>query len=72
MLYCRTPTGQSREVDGASQTGRTLNAVALHDADFWADCEVVRDRPHDRCLVCWGRSHIARVFGAIFPSTAQG
>jgi hypothetical protein len=39
------------QVDGASQAGRNLNAVALHNAVLCAECDVVSDSPHDRCLV---------------------
>jgi len=38
--------------DGASQVGRCLNAVALQNAVLCAECDVVSDSPHDRCLVC--------------------
>jgi hypothetical protein len=57
------------QVDGASQAGRKLNAVALHNAVFCAECEVVSDSPYDRCLVCGSRSlfNIARMFGGNLP-----
>ena len=52
-------------VDGGSQGSRSLNAVALQHAVLCADCDVVSDSPHDRCLVCGSRSlfNIAHVFG---------
>jgi hypothetical protein len=51
--------------DGISQVGRGLNAVALQNAILCAECDVVSDSPHDRCLVCGSRSlfNIARIFG---------
>jgi len=56
-------------VDGASQAGRSLNAVALQNAVLCAECDVVSDSPHDRCLVCGSRSlfNIARMFGGNLP-----
>ena len=56
-------------VDGTSQAGRALNAVALQNAVLCADCDVVSDSPHDRCLVCGSRSlfNIARMFGGNLP-----
>ena len=57
------------QVDGASQAGRNLNAVALHNAVLCAECDVVSDSPHDRCLVCGSRSlfNIARMLGGSLP-----
>jgi hypothetical protein len=57
-------------VDGASRAGRSLNAVALQNAVLCAECDVVSDSPHDRCLVCGGRSlfNIARMFGGNLPN----
>ena len=57
------------QVDGASQGGRCLNAVALQNAVLCAECHVVSDSPHDRCLVCGSRSlfNIARMFGGNLP-----
>lgn len=57
------------QVDGASQGGRCVNAVALQNAVLCAECDVVSDSPHDRCLVCGSRSlfNIARVFGGNLP-----
>jgi hypothetical protein len=57
------------DVDGASQVGRSLNAVALQNAVLCAECDVVSDSPHDRCLVCGSRSlfNIARMFGGNLP-----
>jgi hypothetical protein len=51
--------------DGKSQVSRGLNAVALQNAVLCAECDVVSDSPHDRCLVCGSRSlfNIARMFG---------
>jgi hypothetical protein len=51
--------------DGTFQVGRALNAVALQNAVLCADCDVVSDSPHDRCLVCGSRSlfNIARMLG---------
>ena len=56
-------------VDGASQGGRSLNAVALQHAVLCAECDVVSDSPHDRCLVCGSRSlfNIAHMFGGNLP-----
>jgi hypothetical protein len=55
--------------DGTSQPSRGFNAVALQNAVLCADCEVVSDSPHDRCLVCGSRSlfNIARMFGGNLP-----
>lgn len=57
------------DVDGASQTRRYFNAVALQNAVLCAECDVVSDSPHDRCLVCGSRSlfNIARMFGGNLP-----
>ena len=57
------------QVDGASQGGRYLNAVALQNAVLCAECDVVSDSPHDTCLVCGSRSllNIARMFGGNLP-----
>jgi hypothetical protein len=56
-------------VDGASHAGRCLNAVALQNAVLCAECDVVSDSPHDRCLVCGSRSlfNISRMFGGPLP-----
>ncbi len=56
-------------VEGISQAGRCLNAVALRSAVLCAECDVVSDSPHDRCLVCGSRSlfNIARMFGGNLP-----
>jgi hypothetical protein len=55
--------------DGAALAGRSLNAVALRNAVLCAECDVVSDSPHDRCLVCGSRSliNIARMFGGNLP-----
>jgi hypothetical protein len=55
--------------DGASQTRRYFNAVALQNAVLCAECDVVSDSPHDRCLVCGSRSlfNIGRMFGGNLP-----
>jgi hypothetical protein len=57
------------QVDGSFQIGRGLNAVALQNAVLCAECDVVSDSPHDRCLVCGSRSlfNIARMFGGNLP-----
>jgi hypothetical protein len=59
---------KSSYADGASQ-GRGFNAVALQNAVLCAECDVVSDSPHDRCLVCGSRSlfNIARMFGGNLP-----
>lgn len=46
-----------------------LNTVALQNAVLCAQCEVVSDSPHDRCLVCGSPSlfNIARMFGGNLP-----
>jgi hypothetical protein len=56
-------------VDRTSQVGRALNAVALRNAVLCAECDVVSDSPHDRCLVCGSCSlfNIARMFGGNLP-----
>jgi hypothetical protein len=56
-------------VEGASHAGRSLNAVALQNAVLCAECDVVSDSPHDRCLVCGSPSlfNIARMFGGNLP-----
>jgi hypothetical protein len=56
-------------VDGVSQSGRYLNAMALRNAVLCAECDVVSDSPHDTCLVCGSRSlfNIARMFGGNLP-----
>ncbi len=56
-------------VENARERGRVLNAVALQNAVLCAECDVVSDSPHDRCLVCGSRSlfNIARVFGGNLP-----
>ena len=55
--------------DGPSGVGRPLNAVALQNAVLCAECDVVSDSPHDRCLVCGSSSlfNIARMFGGKLP-----
>jgi hypothetical protein len=57
------------DVDGTSQVGQGLNAVALQNAVLCAECDAVSDSPHDRCLVCGSRSlfNIARMFGGNLP-----
>jgi hypothetical protein len=56
-------------VDAAAPAGRFLNAVALRNAVLCAECDVVSDSPHDRCLVCGSPSlvNIARMFGGNLP-----
>jgi hypothetical protein len=56
-------------VDDGPERGRYLNAVALQNAVLCAECDVVSDSPHDRCLVCGSRSlfNIARMFGGNLP-----
>ncbi len=56
-------------VDDAPERRRCLNAVALQNAVLCAECDVVSDSPHDRCLVCGSRSlfNIARMFGGNLP-----
>ena len=56
-------------VDGPCEVARCLNAVALQNAVLCAECDVVSDSPHDRCLVCGSRSlfNIARMFGGNLP-----
>jgi hypothetical protein len=57
------------QADGSFQTGMNVNAVALQNAVLCAECDVVSDSPHDRCLVCGSRSlfNIARMFGGNLP-----
>jgi hypothetical protein len=61
-------------VDGASQGGRSLNAVALQNAVLCAECDVVSDSPHDRCLVCGSRPlfNIAHMFGRESSPESRG
>lgn len=49
--------------------GRILNAVALQNAVLCAECDVVSDSPHDRCMVCGSRSlvNISRMLGGSLP-----
>jgi hypothetical protein len=56
-------------VDGPSEVARCLNAVALQNAVLCAECDVVSDSPHDRCLVCGSRSlfNISRMLGGTLP-----
>jgi hypothetical protein len=56
-------------VDGPSEVARCLNAVALQNAVLCAECDVVSDSPHDRCLVCGSRSlfNISRMLGGALP-----
>jgi hypothetical protein len=48
---------------------QSLNAVALQNAVLCAECDVVSDSPHDRCLVCGRPSlfNIARMLGGTLP-----
>ena len=56
-------------VGSGSERGNVLNAVALQNAVLCAECDVVSDSPHDRCLVCGSRSlfNIARMLGGRLP-----
>src|SRR5438093_5252570 len=56
-------------VESAPERGRVLNAVALQNAVLCAECDVVSDSPHDRCLVCGSRSllNVARMFEGNLP-----
>ena len=47
----------------------TLNAVALKKAVLCAECDVVSDSPHDRCMICGSHSllNISRVLGGSLP-----
>jgi hypothetical protein len=56
-------------VDGPSEVARCINAVALQNAVLCAECDVVSDSPHDRCLVCGSRSlfNISRMLGGALP-----
>ena len=49
--------------------GRVLNAVALQNAVLCADCDVVSDSPHDRCMVCGSPSlvNISQMLGGTLP-----
>jgi len=60
---------KASQADGSFQTGKRVNAVALQNAVLCAECDVVSDSPHDRCLVCGSRSlfNIARMFGGNLP-----
>ena len=55
--------------DDASEVSRCLNAVALQNAVLCAECDVVSDSPHDRCMVCGSRSlvNISRMLGGTLP-----
>jgi hypothetical protein len=48
---------------------RPLNAIALQNAVLCAECDVVSDSPHDRCLVCGSPSlfNISRMLGGPLP-----
>ena len=48
---------------------QSLNAVALKNAVLCADCDVVSDSPHDKCLVCGSRSlfNISKLLGGNLP-----
>jgi hypothetical protein len=48
---------------------RPVNAVALQNAVLCAECDVVSDSPHDRCLVCGSPSlfNISHLFGGKLP-----
>ena len=65
----RGPVMIGSYVDDAPERGRCLNAIALQNAVLCAECDVVSDSPHDRCLVCGSRSlfNIARMFGGNLP-----
>ena len=65
---------KASKVSGPFQTGRSVNAVALQNAVLCAECDVVSDSPHDRCLVCGSRSlfNIARMFGGNLPQDRAG
>lgn len=56
-------------VESAPPRGRVLNAVALQNAVLCAECDVVSDSPHDRCMVCGSRSlfNIAGILGGKLP-----
>jgi hypothetical protein len=56
-------------VESIPERGRILNAVGLQNAVLCAECDVISDSPHDRCLVCGSRSlfNIARMFGGNLP-----
>jgi hypothetical protein len=56
--------------DDAPKRGRCLNAIALQNAVLCAECDVVSDSPHGRCLVCGSPSlfNIARMFGGNLPN----
>jgi hypothetical protein len=49
--------------------GRLLNAVALQNAVLCAECDVVSDSPHDRCMVCGSHSlvNISHMLGGTLP-----
>jgi len=56
-------------VDGPCEVARCLNAVALQNAVLCAECDVVSDSPHDRCLVCGSCSlfNISSMLGGALP-----
>ena len=56
-------------IECVPERGRALNAVALQNAVLCAECDVVSDSPHDRCLVCGSPSlfNIARMFAGNLP-----
>jgi len=60
---------KASQANGSFQTCKRVNAVALQNAVLCAECDVVSDSPHDRCLVCGSRSlfNIARMFGGNLP-----
>lgn len=60
---------KSSVVELRGKTSYTLNAISLKHAVLCADCDVISDSPHDRCLVCGSRSlfNVCRVFGGTLP-----
>lgn len=54
---------------GDATSGRVLNAIALQHAVLCAECDVISDSPHDRCMVCGSPSlvNMSRVLGGNLP-----
>lgn len=48
---------------------KPLNAISLKRAVLCAECDVVTDSPHDRCMVCGSSSlfNISRLLGGDLP-----
>jgi hypothetical protein len=70
-MLLRLPRGSAMDAlrEDQAPRGRVLNAVALQNAVLCADCDVVSDSPHDRCMVCGSPSlvNISQMLGGTLP-----